>query len=259
MDGKGSRRWLQILIKSLYRLVLRNSEVIFLNPDDQGFFLKNHLVKSHQTAMILGPGVDTVQFSPQPFPAGPPLIILPARMLKDKGVWEFVEAARRFRAISGETEPSPDGLIARFALVGDNDDDNPASIHTSELKAWEKESVIEWWGWKENMANVYAQAAIVCLPSYREGLPKTLIEAAACGRPIIASDVPGCREVVRNGENGLLVPPKDVAALVEAMKFLLKNPDKLHDMGICGRKRAIEEFSMEMAVFQRIEVYKSLL
>ena len=126
-----------------------------------------------------------------------------------------------------------------------------------QLRDWEKEGVIEWWGWKEDMNEVYAQAAIVCLPSYREGVPKTLIEAAACGRPIIASDVPGCREVVRHGENGLLVPAREVGELVNALIDLLQHPILRRDMGISSRKIAEEEFSMELVISQTLAFYQS--
>ncbi len=127
----------------------------------------------------------------------------------------------------------------------------------SQLHEWEKEGVIEWWGWKENMDDVFSQAAIICLPSYREGLPKTLIEAAACGRPIVTSDVPGCREVVRQGENGLLVPAREAGALAKALKDLLQNPETRREMGICSRKIAEKEFSMELVISQTLAFYQS--
>ena len=248
MEGKGTRRWLRGLIELFYRLVLRPTWVIFQNPDDRTIFLGDHLADPQRAALIRGSGVDVRRFSPQPESPGIPLIILPARLLWDKGVGEFVAAARRLRV---------EGLHARFALVGDSDEENPAAVHISQLRAWEKEGVIEWWGWKENMEDVYAQASIVCLPSYREGLPKTLIEAAACGRPIVASDVPGCREVVRHGENGLLVPVRDASALAEALRRLLQNPNTRSEMGIRSRTIAVEEFSMELVVSQTFELYQS--
>ncbi len=201
-----------------------------------------------RVTLIRGSGVDIQHFSPQPEPPGIPLVVLPARMLWDKGVGEFVAAARTLQA---------KGLRARFALVGDSDNENPASVPASQLRAWENEGVIEWWGWKENMDEVYAQAAIVCLPSYREGVPKTLIEAAACGRPIVTSDVPGCREVVRHGENGLLVPARDAGALAEALTDLLQSPNTRSEMGIRSRAIAEKEFSMELVISQTFAFYQS--
>jgi glycosyltransferase involved in cell wall biosynthesis len=248
MEGGKARMWLRGLIKLSYRLVLKNTWVIFQNPDDRSTFLESRLVDPKRVALIRGSGVDIRRFSPQPEPAGKPLVVLPARMLWDKGVGEFVKAARMLQA---------EGVRARFALVGDSDNENPSSVQASQLRAWEKEGVIEWWGWKEDMDDVYAQSAIICLPSYREGLPKTLIEAAACGCPIVTSDVPGCREVVRHGKNGLLVPARDADALAKALKDLLQSPNARSEMGICGRTIAEKEFSMELVISQTFAVYQS--
>jgi glycosyltransferase involved in cell wall biosynthesis len=249
-ERESALRWLRGLIQLSYRFLLRKTWVIFLNPDDKAVFLERHLVDPRRAVLIRGDGVDIQHFSPRPEPAGTPLVVLPARMLWDKGVDEFVAAARILRA---------EGLCARFALVGDSDNDNPASVSASQLREWEKEGVIECWGWKENMDEVYAQAAIVCLPSYREGVPKTLIEAAACGRPIITSDVPGCREVVQNAVNGLLVPVRDAGALAKALLDLLQSPNRRSEMGIRSRAIAEKEFSKELIISQTFEVYKSCM
>jgi glycosyltransferase involved in cell wall biosynthesis len=191
-----------------------------------------------------------LKFSPSPEAGETPLVVLPARLLWDKGVGEFVEAARHLREV---------GVRARFALVGDVDHGNPASVEISKLRSWEAEGVIEWWGWKENMVDIYAQSAIVCLPSYREGLSITLIEAAACGRPIVASDVPGCREVVRQGENGLLVPPRDARALAGALANLLESPEMRRTMGIRSRAMAEKEFAKELVTAQILAVYQACM
>ena len=248
MEGGGARRWLKALIKLSYRLLLHGTWVIFQNPDDRLAFQESRLVDPKRVTLIRGSGVDIRRFSPRPEPPGIPLIVLPARMLWDKGVGEFVAAARTLQA---------QGLQARFALVGDSDNENPASVHASQLRAWENEGMIEWWGWKEDMQAVYAQAAIVCLPSYREGLPKTLIEAAACGCPIVTSDVPGCREVVRHGENGLLVPARDADALAKALMDLLQSPAARSEMGSCGRMIAEKEFSTDLVISQTFAFYQS--
>jgi len=248
MEAGAARRWLKGFIKLSYRLVLHDTWVIFQNPDDRSAFLESHLVDPKRVTLIRGSGVDIRRFSPRPEPSGIPLVVLPARMLWDKGVGEFVTAARTLLS---------EGLHARFALVGDSDNENPASVQASQLRAWENEGVIEWWGWREDMQDVYAQAAIVCLPSYREGLPKTLIEAAACGRPIITSDVPGCREVVRQGENGWLVPARDAHTLAKALADLLQNPNIRKAMGNCGRLIAEKEFSMELVISQTFAFYQS--
>jgi len=249
MEGKEAHRWLRGIIILFYRLVLRRTWVIFQNPDDRAVFLENCLVDPERVALIRGSGVDTQRFVPEPEPDGIPVVILPARLLWDKGVGEFVEAARRLQA---------DGLRARLVLVGDSDSENPAAVPVAQIQTWEKTGVIEWWGWQDDMNAVYAQAHIVCLPSYREGVPKTLIEAAACGRPIVASDVPGCREIVRTGENGLLVPARDIAALAVALKQLIQDPGLCEAMGIRGRKIAEEEFSMDSVITQTLKVYQSI-
>jgi glycosyltransferase involved in cell wall biosynthesis len=247
MEGGAARSWLRGFIKLAYRLVLHRTWVIFQNPDDRSAFLESRLVDPERVTLIPGSGVDIRRFSPRPEPTGRPLVILPARMLWDKGVGEFVTAARTLKA---------EGVIARFVLVGDGDDENPASVPASQLCEWENGGVIEWWGWKEDMQDVYAQAAIVCLPSYREGLSKTLIEAAACGRPIITCDVPGCREVVRQGENGLLVPARDADGLAKALKDLLQSPKTRSEMGSRGRMIAEKEFSMDLVISQTFAFYQ---
>jgi len=244
--GRGIRGWLRGLITLTYRLALRHTWVIFQNPDDRAIFLNNRLADPDHVAMIRGSGVDIHRFTPQPEPAGGPLVIFPGRLLWDKGVREFVEAARQLNS----SVPN-----VRFALVGDIDNENPSSVKVPQLNKWVEEGVIEWWGWKENMEGVYAQASIVCLPSYQEGLPKTLIEAAASGRAIVASNVPGCREVVRTGENGLLVSARDVTNLVEALNDLLQDPGKRSQMGVNGRIIAEKEFSSEVVISQTLAVY----
>ena len=248
MEDRGARHWLRGIIMLFYRLILRRTWVIFQNPDDMEIFLENRLVDPRRMAIIRGSGVDNQRFQPTPEPGGIPVVILPARLLWDKGVGEFVEAARRLQA---------DGLRARFVLVGDSDTENPAAVPVTRIQEWEEKGVIEWWGWHDDMEMVYAQAHIVCLPSYREGVPKTLIEAAACGRPIVASDVPGCREIVRPGENGLLVPVRDVASLAASLKQLIQDSELRSAMGICGRKIAKEEFSMDSVISQTLEIYHS--
>jgi glycosyltransferase involved in cell wall biosynthesis len=247
--GGSGRRWLQKIVKLFYRILLRRTYVIFQNPDDQAVFIQNGLIDPQRAALIRGSGVDILRFSPRPEEEGLPVVILPARLLWDKGVAEFVQAAHLLRA---------EGIQARFALVGDSDPENPSSVPLAQIQEWEREAVIEWWGWVEDMAEAYAKAHIVCLPSYREGLPKTLIEAAACSRPIVASDVPGCREVVRHGTNGLLVPSHDPFALADAVRLLVKNPSLRQKMGTRGRDIAVKEFSTTQIISQTLSVYQSL-
>jgi glycosyltransferase involved in cell wall biosynthesis len=192
--------------------------------------------------------VDTGRFKPVPVPEGPPVVMLASRLLWDKGVGEFVEAARQL-ADSG----------ARFVLVGAAEDNNPAAISRAEVERWVREGVVEWWGHQANMAATLAQASIVCLPSYREGLPKVLLEAMACGKPCITTDAPGCRDAVRHGDNGLLVPVRDAEALATAIRRLLGRPEERVRMGARGRERAVSEFSQEKAISATLAVYREVL
>ena len=239
-------------IKTGYRLALKRpgARVIFQNPDDRRKFLDQSLVERDAEVLIKGSGVDTARFAPSPEPDGPPLVVLPARMLRDKGVGEFVEAARTLRG---------EGVQARFALVGDSDPGNPTAIPEARLRAWQDDGIVEWWGHRADMPAVLAQAHIVCLPSYREGLPKSLIEAAACARAIVSCDVPGCREIARRDENALLVPPRRAAALAEALRRLIGDADLRRRLGARGRALAEAEFSLERVIAQTLALYTALL
>lgn len=237
------------LIRILYRLALQDTQVVFQNVDDRGQFLSNRLATFEQTIIVRGSGVDVDRFVPTQEPKDRLQVLLPARMLWDKGVAEFVEAARILKHEFPE---------ARFVLAGDTDPQYPAAVPESMLKEWQREGVIEWLGWQGNMPEVFAQSNIVCLPSYREGLPKTLIEAAACSRPLVAFDAPGSREVVLNGETGYLAKFKDVASLVDALRRLLKDPEKRQRMGTNARKLAESEFSTKRIIRETLEVYSKL-
>jgi glycosyltransferase involved in cell wall biosynthesis len=171
-------------------------------------------------------------------------------MLWDKGVAEFVEAARMIRE---------QRLPARFVLVGDPDPANPASIPLSSLQSWTDSGIVEWWGRRTDMPAVLAESNVVCLPSYGEGLAKVLLEAAACGRAIVTTDVPGCREVVQPGENGLVVAPRNASALADAFVTLIKDPSLRARMGSRGRQIAVNEFSEDMKINETLSLYSDLL
>ncbi|MEQ1602836.1 MAG: glycosyltransferase family 4 protein [Methylophilaceae bacterium] len=251
-----SKRWqarvIRPIVESAFRLLLNrnNTRVIFQNPDDMDLLINRGVLALGQGVLIRGSGVNTTQFNVTSEVDGVPLVVLASRMLWDKGVGEFVEAARLLRL---------HGIAARFVLVGEGDSDNPASISFRQLSQWQGEGVVEWWGRCDDMPQILAQSHVVCLPSYREGLPKVLIEAAASGRPIVATDVPGCREIVRNGENGLLVPVRDVSALANAIKQLIENPSLRIIMGERGRAMVESEFSIEHVVCQTLALYKELI
>jgi glycosyltransferase involved in cell wall biosynthesis len=203
-----------------------------------------------RVVLIRGSGVDPDVYRRQPEPQGETVVMLASRLLWDKGVGEFVEAANRLRA---------QGYDSRFVLVGNGDDANPASVDASTLEAWRRGGTVELWGRRDDMPDVLSQANIVCLPSYREGVPKVLIEAASCGRPIVTTDAPGCREIVRHGENGLLVPVRDAGALAAAIKTLIDDPDLRSRMGAAGREIVKNEFTIDAVVRSTLDVYDTLL
>lgn len=243
--GRGG--WLAFVLRVLLRAALRRGPVIVQNPDDAQA-VRALGVAPERIRLIPGAGVDVHAFSPRPEPEGAPVVMLASRLLWDKGVGEFVEAARR---LAGR---------ARFVLVGAPDPGNPASVPEATLHGWAKEGVVEWWGAREDMAKILTQAAVVCLPSwYREGLPKVLLEAMACGRPVVTTDAPGCRDCVRDGDNGLLVPVKDAGALAAAVSRLLEDPELRRRMGGRGRQRAVEEFSQERVIEATLAVYREVL
>jgi len=252
ISNKKKVKLLRLFIHRLFRFLFdnKNGQLILQNKDDLDYFTKNKLVKKDQVTIIRGSGVDIKKFIPVEECTGIPIVMLASRMLWDKGVGEFVEAAKILKQ---------EGVEARFVLVGKNDSENPASISNSQLNEWNELDIVEWWGDKTGMHKVLAQSSIVCLPSYREGLPKVLLEAASCGRAIIATDVPGCREIVHNGENGILVPLKNANSLASAIKELLNKPEKRKIMGTNGRRLVENEFSEETVVSQTLKVYQELL
>lgn len=240
---------LQIAVRKVLGMLLRGTSVIVENKDDQAI-IANTGVAVQQIHLVRGAGVDTLLYTPMPELDGVPLVVLPARMLWDKGVGEFVEAA---------TQLKRRGVNARFVLVGEPDAENPASVPEDQLIAWQKEGVVEWWGRREDMPQVLAQSHIVCLPSYREGLPKALLEAASSGRPIVTTDVPGCREIACDGDNGLLVDARNATALADALARLLADPELRERMGRRGRERVLNEFSQEKIVAQVLALYRGIL
>jgi glycosyltransferase involved in cell wall biosynthesis len=200
--------------------------------------------------LLRGSGVDFSRFLPPTEEAKntnrPLRVVLAARILWDKGVAEFVEAARLLKA---------QGRQLRFLLAGDPDPGNPAAIPEKILLDWQVEGVIEWLGHVTDMPALLANAGIVVLPSYREGLPKTLIEAAACARPLVTTDVPGCREVVTDGVDGLLVPARNVEALADAIARLQDDPELARRLGEAARAKALAVFDERVIIAQTLAVY----
>jgi glycosyltransferase involved in cell wall biosynthesis len=232
-----------------WALALPRSRVIVQNDADRQQLVQAGIVPPSRVSVIRGAGVDTKAFAPSPEPGGTPLVLLASRMLWDKGVGEFVEAVRLLKAR---------GLDLRGVLVGMVDEDNPACIPQERLRSWTADGTVEWWGHRDDMPRVLASANIVVLPSYREGLPKVLLEAAASSRAIVATDVPGCREIVRHHENGLLVPPRDAQALADAIARLAQDQALRQHMGVRGREIIVREFSSEKTANETLALYRSL-
>jgi glycosyltransferase involved in cell wall biosynthesis len=235
-----------------YRLAFAHPRclVVCMNKDDLGELTDAGVLGAGQGRVIRGVGVDIVKFGVVAEPTGIPVVALIGRMLADKGVGEFVAAA-------GSLKTS--GVRARFVLIGDPDPGNPTSVSPDTLKAWQQDGVVEWWGHRHDMPEVLAKLHIVCLPSYREGLGAVLVEAAACARALVASDVPGCREVVREGVNGLLVPPRDPGRLAEALRRLITDPALRARMALRAREIAVAEFALERVLAEHLTLYRKLL
>ena len=231
-------------------LRLSQSVVVFQNKDDRDLLFEEGVVEIQQTRIIPGSGVDTKRFVVSPSAEECPIVMLASRMLWDKGVGEFVEASRRLKQ---------NGPAARYVLVGRCDEHNPAAIEATQLRQWVEEGVVEWWEHRDEMSQTLASATIVVLPSYREGLPKVLLEAAACGKPLIATDVPGCRDIVTHGVNGLLVAARDSAALAVAIDTLLRDSSRRAAMGVAGREAVTRRFSVEKVAGQVVALYRELL
>lgn len=244
---------LRPLIQFAFRLLLnqKRSRVILQNQDDQRLLTESNLLSLERTVLIPGSGVDINLFHPCPEPqAGPILVTLIARMLLDKGVVEFVSAVRLLKQ---------QDISFRAILVGVPDPENPASIPEHQLLAWQSDGIVEWWGQQIDISAVWQQSHIAVLPSYREGLPKSLLEAAACGRPIVTTDVPGCREIVRHEFNGLLVSAKDPVELAHAIQRLITDKDLRQVMGGKGRELVQREFAESIVVLKTLDLYRSML
>lgn len=250
INRKGLAGFIRRPVKLFYRLALAHTRVIFQNSDDRDFFIAAGLVRSEQCSLIRGSGIDLQKYPFTEEPEGESLVVLPGRMLYDKGVAEFVEAARLLKG---------QNCRARFILVGDTDNENPASLTEQQILEWEREGVVEWWRWQKDMPAVYSRATIVCLPSYREGVPRTLLEAAASGRAMVATDAPGCREIVIDGVTGMVAPVKDSQILAEKLKLLLDDFDLRREMARAARRLVEAEFSSDRVIKETTAVYASML
>ncbi len=253
IDKKFKSIVLKKIVLYLYRIALncKNQTIIFQNDSDKRLLISYAKVCHEKTILIPGSGVDLSKYkAPLLAKKDLPVVMFASRFLVDKGVREFIHAAE---IVNGN------GLSAKFILVGDVDLSNPSSIQKSELKKWKENSAVEVWGYSNNMEVILAFATIVSLPSYREGYPKILIEAAACGKAIVTTDTPGCRDAIENNVTGLLVPIKDSLLLAKSINILLNDREKCQKMGENGRKRAEKLFDIKIIVNSHMEIYSNLL
>jgi glycosyltransferase involved in cell wall biosynthesis len=244
MNVSYHQRLTGLLARSLYRRALKfDRRVFFQNPDDLNEFVSLNIVEAEKTALVNGSGVDLQLFSQQPVPPGAPTFLLIARLLRDKGIMEYIEAAASLRKVF----PS-----ARFQLLGPADP-SPSGLPLRAIERYTEAGVIEYLGATRDVRPFLQKAAVFVLPSYREGLPRTVVEAMATGRPIITSDAPGCRQTVQEDKNGFLVPVRAPSALATAMRRFIENPQLLEPMAECSRRLAEQNYDVHEINRQIIE------
>lgn len=250
--ARKSRWLLSTAVKLGLRVALRCPRVLVIlqNRDDLRLMTSLRIVSAQQAILIRGSGVDLAQYTVSPEDLSrEPLVVLPARLLRDKGIMEFAEASALLAAR---------GCRAQFVIAGPLDGSNPAALTREEVADLLARYPIDWLGNVKDVAGLYQRANIVCLPSYREGLPKALLEACAAGRAIVTTDVPGCREAVTQDVNGLLVPVRDAKALADALQCLVEDPQRRARLGMAGRRRAENEFALEQVIAQTLAIYERI-
>lgn len=234
LSGGGKAKLLRKILVTEYRVGMKHAErVFFQNPDDVAVFCRRGIVDKSRVVMLNGSGVNLEKFQVQPLPKTPAFLCI-SRLIRDKGVYEYLQAA----GIVKERYPA-----VRFLLVGPYDT-NPSALKPEELQPYADAGIVEYFGEQADVRPYLAQCSVFVLPSYREGTPKTVLEAMASGRAVITTDAPGCRETVRDGENGYLVPVREVSALAERMTELLCHPETVARMARRGREMVEEKFDV---------------
>lgn len=247
---------LRTFIAKIYRLLARlafghsNKRVIVQNLDDQAEIIESGLAKPNEVRLIQGSGVDLSCFADIVIEDKLPAVLLPARMLEDKGIFEFVEAAKQLK---DKTEGW------KFILAGTADYQNPSSVPREQIQEWQEEGLLDWLGHIDDMVPIYGMASIVCLPSYREGMPKVLLEAAAAGCAIVTTDAIGCREAIVPGETGDLVPVQNSEKLARVLISLIRDKPRRERYGYAGRRLAYEKYGLDSVVEKTIKIYEELL
>ena len=228
-------RFLNQITRNLYRVALRSNRMVFFqNPDDFQLFVCSGILESHRGCVVNGSGVDLHKFTEEPLPSGPPVFLLIARLLRAKGILEFSQAAAEVKKVHPE---------ARFVLIGPSEP-GPDSLSERDLEPWIRTRTIEYQGPVEDVRPAIRSSTVFVLPSYREGTPRSVLEAMACGRPIVTTTAPGCRQTVIEGFNGYLVPPRDSKALADIFLKFLDDPELARRMGPNSRKLAVEKFDV---------------
>jgi glycosyltransferase involved in cell wall biosynthesis len=245
-------KFLKAVLYPLYKFSFshKNQIIIFQNNDDANFLVDWKVIRASKARLIRGSGVDLSAYQYSAEPKEKIVITFVARLLTGKGIREFINASRIIHS---------NGKEVNFWVVGDLDEGNPESITKAEVASWKDLSNVKFFGFQSNVAELYSKSNIACLPSYREGLPKSLVEAAACGRAVITTDVPGCRDAIESNKTGLLVPVNNAVALADAIEYLLENPDVRERMGVAGRALAEKEFAIEKIVAEHMEIFQKLL
>ena len=251
VTSNGPGKWLRYGVELLYRLALKHPQVtaIFQNADDRSVLIELGTVRKDQTKLIRGSGVSLTDHSVEPEPEDELVVTFASRFLREKGICEFIAAVRILKER---------GICAHFWLVGQPDHGNRSSISYEEVERWQKEGIIDYLGYRTDIADVFSRSNLVVLPSYREGLPKVLIEAAASGRAIVTTDVPGCRDAIAPNVTGLLVPARDATALANVIEKLLNDPDLRQSMGAAGRELAELEYGIDKVVEAHLKIYREL-
>ena len=245
-------RIIRFLLYPIYKMAFNhiNQKIIVQNNDDLKVLADWGVLKAIKTKLLKGSGVDINNFKNLEEPSGIISICFASRLLRDKGLNEFVLAAKILKER---------GVIAKFYVAGDLDLNNPTGLSIDDFNKLKKIEYIEVLGFQKDIPRLYANSHIICLPSYREGLPKSLIEAAAAGRAIVTTDVPGCRDAIIPNKTGLLVPVKNSYKLADALQWLIENPDKRVAMGKAGRKLAEKNFAVDNVVQNHLDIYQELL
>lgn len=259
IEGMGisgsSQPWLRGVMQTLYHLAFRAAQkVIFLNRDDHDEFIRKQIVLPEKCLLIPGPGIDLNHFSPREKTEAPTakIFLFVARLLAEKGIREFAAAAQLLRA---------KGMQAEFWVLGTTDDGNPTSIQASEIAEWVAEGAIQYYGFQDDVRPAIANADVLVLPSYyREGVPRSVLEGMAMGKPIITTDNVGCRDTVENGQTGFLVSPRDVVALAAAMEKMLEmTAAQIQEMGRKSREKVVREFADGFVLPRYLALIRELL